>query len=171
MRRADRLRVVFTQPMQTPFAGGSAHHPRLAPANARCGRADCSSSTRGAGQIAISLPERGGAVIFHSPVARQVTCNAARWHRPCESLYETVALRPATPVAHQPGGDPFLVHHPPSPFVMLSYALLFFIIAIIAAALGFGGLAGASATVAKVLFVVFLILFLISLVSGRRPRP
>ena len=61
--------------------------------------------------------------------------------------------------------------HPQSTNVMLSYALLFFIIAIIAAALGFGGLAGTSATIAKVLFVVFLVLFLISLVTGRRPRP
>lgn len=54
---------------------------------------------------------------------------------------------------------------------MLSYALLFFIIAVIAAALGFGGLAGTSATIAKVLFVVFLVLFIISLVTGRKPRP
>lgn len=41
---------------------------------------------------------------------------------------------------------------------MLSWALIFFILAIMAAALGFGGLAGAMAGVAKILFFVFLVL-------------
>ena len=41
---------------------------------------------------------------------------------------------------------------------MLHYAVIFFIIAIIAAVLGFGGIAGASAGIAKVLFIVFLVI-------------
>jgi uncharacterized membrane protein YtjA (UPF0391 family) len=55
---------------------------------------------------------------------------------------------------------------------MLYWALVFFIFALVAALLGFGGLAVASAGIAKILFVVFLALFLISLVTGlvRRPR-
>ncbi len=46
---------------------------------------------------------------------------------------------------------------------MLRYAIIFFVIAIIAAALGFGSLAGTAAMVAKVLFVIFLVLALLSL--------
>ena len=58
---------------------------------------------------------------------------------------------------------------------MLGWAITFFIIAIVAAALGFGGIAGSAVSIAQILFVIFLILFLISLVwhlvSGRRPPP
>ena len=49
---------------------------------------------------------------------------------------------------------------------MLNYALLFFVIALIAAVLGFGGIALAAAGVAKILFYVFVTLFLVSLVAG-----
>ncbi|MFZ1728180.1 MAG: DUF1328 domain-containing protein [Albidovulum sp.] len=47
---------------------------------------------------------------------------------------------------------------------MLGWAVTFFIIALIAAALGFGGIAGASVGIAKVLFFVFIILFVITLI-------
>jgi uncharacterized membrane protein YtjA (UPF0391 family) len=50
---------------------------------------------------------------------------------------------------------------------MLSWALTFLIVALIAAALGFGGVAGAATGIAKILFFVFLVLFLISLVVPR----
>jgi uncharacterized membrane protein YtjA (UPF0391 family) len=49
---------------------------------------------------------------------------------------------------------------------MLSWAVTFLIIALVAALLGFGGIAGAAAGIAKVLFVVFLVLFLVSIVGG-----
>lgn len=56
---------------------------------------------------------------------------------------------------------------------MLGWALTFLIIALIAAALGFGGLAGTAVGIAKLLFVVFLVLFLVSAVvhvaRGRAP--
>tara|TARA_R110002073_G_scaffold149182_2_gene302659 strand:+ start:345 stop:599 length:255 start_codon:yes stop_codon:yes gene_type:complete len=51
---------------------------------------------------------------------------------------------------------------------MLGWALTFLVIALIAAALGFGVVAGTAASIAKILFVVFLVLFVISLVMGRR---
>lgn len=51
---------------------------------------------------------------------------------------------------------------------MLNYALIFLVVALIAAAFGFGGIAGAAAGFAKVLFFVFLVLFVISLFMGRR---
>ena len=53
---------------------------------------------------------------------------------------------------------------------MLYYALMFLVVALIAAAVGFYALAGTAALIAKILFVVFLILFLVSLVRGRGSR-
>ena len=50
---------------------------------------------------------------------------------------------------------------------MLSYAITFLVIALIAAVLGFGVIAGTAAAIAKILFFVFLILFVVSLVMGR----
>ena len=49
---------------------------------------------------------------------------------------------------------------------MLYYALVFFIIAIVAALFGFGGIAAGAVEIAKVLFFIFLVLFVISLVVG-----
>lgn len=49
---------------------------------------------------------------------------------------------------------------------MLYWAAVFFIIALIAAVFGFGGIAVGAAAVAKVLFFVFLVLFIISLLAG-----
>lgn len=46
---------------------------------------------------------------------------------------------------------------------MLHYAIVFLVIALVAAALGFGALAGVAAFLAKVLFFVFLVLFMASL--------
>ena len=43
---------------------------------------------------------------------------------------------------------------------MLGWALTFPVIALIAAALGFGGIAGASAGIAQILFYIFLVLLL-----------
>lgn len=47
---------------------------------------------------------------------------------------------------------------------MLGWSLTFLIVALIAAALGFGGIAGVSAGIAQILFFVFLALFVLSLV-------
>ena len=51
---------------------------------------------------------------------------------------------------------------------MLNWSIIFLIIALVAAVLGFGGIAGAAVGIAKLLFGVFLVLFLISLFLGRR---
>jgi uncharacterized membrane protein YtjA (UPF0391 family) len=51
--------------------------------------------------------------------------------------------------------------------VMLHYAVVFFIIAIIAAVLGFGGIAAGAAGIAKILFFVFLIGAIITFFAGR----
>ena len=56
---------------------------------------------------------------------------------------------------------------------MLGWALAFFILAIVAAAFGFGGIAGASAGIAQLLFFIFLpllvITFVVRAVRGRSP--
>ena len=54
--------------------------------------------------------------------------------------------------------------------LMFRWGIIFLVIALIAAALGFGGLAGTAAWAAKIVFVVGIILFLVSLFTGRR-RP
>src|SRR5690242_15824950 len=74
-------------------------------------------------------------------------------------------------------GNRFAPSSPASPIhyrrsvVMLSLALAFFIIAIIAAVFGFTGIAAGAAEIAKILFVVFVVLFLVSLVAGLLRRP
>lgn len=49
---------------------------------------------------------------------------------------------------------------------MLRWAVIFLVIALVAALFGFGGLAGTAVGIAKVLFFIFLVLFIISLLIG-----
>ena len=49
---------------------------------------------------------------------------------------------------------------------MLYWAVVFLIIAIVAAILGFGVLSGVAATIAEILFIVFLILLIVSFIFG-----
>jgi uncharacterized membrane protein YtjA (UPF0391 family) len=53
---------------------------------------------------------------------------------------------------------------------MLYWAVVFLIIAIVAAILGFGVLSGVAATIAEILFVVFLIFLIVSFIFGWRGR-
>ncbi|MFM9889651.1 MAG: DUF1328 domain-containing protein [Rickettsiales bacterium] len=57
---------------------------------------------------------------------------------------------------------------------MLNYVITFFILAVLAAFFGFGGLAADFAGIAKFLALIFVILFVASLVysavSGRKPN-
>jgi len=55
---------------------------------------------------------------------------------------------------------------------MLYWALVFFLVAVLAAIFGFGGITALALGISKILFFVFLALFVISLVlglKGRRP--
>lgn len=55
---------------------------------------------------------------------------------------------------------------------MLGWALTFFILALIAAYMGFFAMAGLAASIAKLLLVVFLVLLIVSALSGAlRGRP
>ena len=52
---------------------------------------------------------------------------------------------------------------------MLSWAVTFFIIAIIAAVLGFSGIAGTAINIAWALAVIGVILAVVFMIAGRRP--
>ena len=49
---------------------------------------------------------------------------------------------------------------------MLRYAVIFFVVAIVAALFGFGGIAAGATEIAKILFFIFLVLFVVSLAVG-----
>ena len=55
-------------------------------------------------------------------------------------------------------------------FIMLTWAVIFLIIAIVAGLFGFGGVASLATQIAKILFIIFLVLFIISLVYHYFPR-
>ncbi len=52
--------------------------------------------------------------------------------------------------------------------IMLRWAVIFLVVALVAGVLGFGGIAGAAVGIAKFLFFVFLVLFVLALIFGRR---
>jgi uncharacterized membrane protein YtjA (UPF0391 family) len=54
--------------------------------------------------------------------------------------------------------------------IMLYYAALFFVIGLVAALFGFGGIAAGAVEIAKILFFIFLVLFVVSLVAGLMRR-
>ena len=51
--------------------------------------------------------------------------------------------------------------------MLLNWAFIFLILALIAAVLGFGGIAKDSANIAKILFVIFLVIFIVSFFFNR----
>ena len=55
-------------------------------------------------------------------------------------------------------------------FGLLHYAVIFLVVALAAAAIGFGGVAGVAMEGARVLFWVFIILAVITLVGGSARR-
>jgi uncharacterized membrane protein YtjA (UPF0391 family) len=56
-------------------------------------------------------------------------------------------------------------------FQMLHYAIVFLVIALIAALFGFGGIAAGAVEIAKILFFVFIVMAVVAFVIslGRRP--
>lgn len=53
---------------------------------------------------------------------------------------------------------------------MLHYAVVFFLVAIVAALFGFGGIAASATSIAKILFLVFMVCAAVSLILGAMPR-
>lgn len=54
---------------------------------------------------------------------------------------------------------------------MLRWALIFLVIALVAAVFGFGDVYAAATGIAKILFFVFIVLFVVSLIMGRGRPP
>jgi uncharacterized membrane protein YtjA (UPF0391 family) len=54
--------------------------------------------------------------------------------------------------------------------LMLHYAIVFFVVALVAGIFGFWGVASLATEIAKVLCLVFIVLMIISLFRGRTPR-
>jgi uncharacterized membrane protein YtjA (UPF0391 family) len=54
---------------------------------------------------------------------------------------------------------------------MLHYAIVFFVIALIAALFGFGGIAAGAVEIGKLLFFVFLIIAAVTFVVGLMRKP
>lgn len=50
---------------------------------------------------------------------------------------------------------------------MLHYAVVFFVIALVAALFGFGGIAASAVSIGKILFIVFLVLAVVTFLFGR----
>jgi uncharacterized membrane protein YtjA (UPF0391 family) len=61
---------------------------------------------------------------------------------------------------------PLVIHVSLKVKSMLRWSVIFFVIAIIAAIFGFGGIAEGAADIAKVLFFIFLALFVIAILFG-----
>jgi uncharacterized membrane protein YtjA (UPF0391 family) len=53
---------------------------------------------------------------------------------------------------------------------MLHYAVIFFVIALIAAVFGFGGIASSAVGIAQILFLIFLVLAFVSFLVGLTRR-
>jgi uncharacterized membrane protein YtjA (UPF0391 family) len=53
---------------------------------------------------------------------------------------------------------------------MLYWAAVFFVIAIVAALFGFGGIAAGAVEIAKILFFIFIVIFAVTLVLGLLKR-
>jgi uncharacterized membrane protein YtjA (UPF0391 family) len=67
-------------------------------------------------------------------------------------------------------GERFVLprNHQKEVLVMLYWAAVFFVIALVGAVLGFSGIAAGAAGIAKILFFVFLVIGALSLIFGRR---
>src|SRR5690349_9391468 len=96
-------------------------------------------------------PAAVAGVILRAPLkASELATTAQRWRETEEGRYSAATVEA----------------------LMLYWAVVFFIIALVAGFLGFGGVASAASGIAQVLFFVFLVVFLIALVMGlvrRRP--
>ena len=55
--------------------------------------------------------------------------------------------------------------------MFLHYAVVFFLIALVAALFGFGGVASSAVGIAQILFIIFVVLALMSFVLGLIRRP
>lgn len=51
----------------------------------------------------------------------------------------------------------------------LHYSLVFLLVAVVAGALGLGGVAVSAIEIARICFLIFIVMFLVSVINGRSP--
>ena len=81
---------------------------------------------------------------------------------------------PLAPVYQEPGEMPIVdaaTNAPSKPpetwaVTLLKWALVFFLISVVAGILGFTGISAASADIARILFYIFVVIFLVLLILG-----
>jgi uncharacterized membrane protein YtjA (UPF0391 family) len=89
-------------------------------------------------------------------------------------LYEHLAWRPPWHGACERDGQrgaPVALNDLTRETAMLHYAIVFFVIALIAALFGFGGIAAGAVEIGKLLFFVFLIIAAVTFVVGLMRKP
>jgi uncharacterized membrane protein YtjA (UPF0391 family) len=86
-----------------------------------------------------------------------------RWHDACDARY--AAPRGASLVAGQTNLSS-IRYITCKEKTMLHYAVVFFVIALIAALFGFGGIAAGAAGIAKILFFAFLLIAIVTFVMS-----
>lgn len=94
--------------------------------------------------MAAAPPGRRAALSYTRRARPPTPGCAARAYRPCIGL-------PSRPLQETP---------------VLRYAVIFFLIAIVAAVLGFGGIAAGAVGIAKLLFLLFIVLAVVTAVVG-----
>jgi uncharacterized membrane protein YtjA (UPF0391 family) len=70
------------------------------------------------------------------------------------------------PAIRNPSMVPTLTYESGKEPTMLYWALMFLVIALVAAVFGFGGIASTATGMAQILFVIALVLFVVSLFAG-----
>jgi uncharacterized membrane protein YtjA (UPF0391 family) len=111
-----------------------------------------------------SKPQRPRVAAFSLPVWIRPTAAAALSYTPrppvLTGMPRPCAYRSTTPLC-----GPTLLNKPSlGATAMLKYAIIFALISLVAAALGFTGVAAGAAGIAKVLFVIFLIIAVVFVV-------
>jgi len=81
------------------------------------------------------------------------------WQPPAQTGVLPFSNRKAWPCLERVGQAPLKENT-----AMLTWALIFLVVALVAGVLGFTTIAGASIALAKILFMIFLVLFVVSLV-------
>jgi uncharacterized membrane protein YtjA (UPF0391 family) len=86
--------------------------------------------------------------------SRENAFESRHWHMVLRGTKHATSLYRPAPATHARSA------------IMLRYAAIFFVIALVAALFGFTGIAVGAAEIAKILFYIFVILFVVSLLWG-----
>jgi uncharacterized membrane protein YtjA (UPF0391 family) len=113
----------------------------------------------------VTLEVRGAAVgVLLQPIARWTTARgvARRLHANAPLPNLLASRRVAAAIGSQATTSEIAI--------VLHYAVIFFVIALIAAVFGFGGIASSAVGIAQVLFLIFLVLAFVSFLVGLTRR-